>query len=129
MKRTATLGRRELEIMSVVWDLGEATVRQVWEQLGTGAYTTVMTMMRALEDQKKVLAHRVDGKSFVYRAVLNREEYAQSSAADLCDRVFGGSIPLLVHNLLGRQRPSPEDIESLKRILAAEEAHLNGKRR
>ena len=63
-------------------------------------------MMRALEDQKKVLAHRVEGKSFVYRAVLNREEYAQASAADLCDRVFGGSIPLLVHNLLGRQRPS-----------------------
>jgi predicted transcriptional regulator len=129
MKRIPSLGKRELEIVSIVWDLGEATVRQVWEQLGRGAYTTVLTMMRALEDQKKVLAHRVEGKSFVYRAVLNREEYAQASAADLCDRVFGGSIPLLVHNLLGRQRPSPEDIESLKQILAAEEANLNGKRK
>jgi predicted transcriptional regulator len=124
MKRIPNLGRRELEIMSIVWEMGEATVRQVWQRLGTGAYTTVLTMMRALEEQKQVLEHRADGKSYVYRAVLKREEFAQSSAADFCDRVFGGSIPLLVHNLLGRQRPSPEDIEALKQILASEEANL-----
>jgi predicted transcriptional regulator len=129
MNRIPSLGKRELEIMHVVWDMGEATVRQVWEQLGTGAYTTVLTMMRALEEQKKVLVHRVEGKSFVYRAALNREEYAQATAVDLCDRVFGGSIPLLVHNLLGRQRPSPEDIASLKQILENAEANLKGKRK
>lgn len=124
MNHMPTLGRRELEIMSVVWELGEATVRQVWQRLGTGAYTTVLTMMRALEEQKQVLVHRVEGKSYVYRAVISQEAYAQASAADLCDRVFGGSIPLLVHNLLGQQRPSREDIEMLKQILAAEEAKV-----
>lgn len=111
------LGRREVEIMNVVWDMGEATVRQVWQRLGRGAYTTVLAMMRALEEQKHVLTHRPDGKAYVYRAVLSREEFARASAADLCNRVFGGSVPLLVHNLLGSQRPSQDTIESLKRIL------------
>jgi hypothetical protein len=52
--------------------------------------------------------------------VLSREEFARASAADLCNRVFGGSIPLLVHNLLGHTRPSPEDNAALKQILAEE---------
>jgi BlaI family transcriptional regulator, penicillinase repressor len=124
MNQIPNLGRRELEIMTVVWELGEATVRQVWQRLGCGAYTTVLTMMRALEEQKQVLAHRVEGKSYVYRAIISQEAFAQASAADLCARVFGGSIPLLVHNLLGQQRPSREDIEQLKQILAAEEANV-----
>jgi predicted transcriptional regulator len=125
METIPTLGRRELEIMHAVWDLGEATVRQVWQRLDSGAYTTVLTMMRSLEDQKRVLAHRVEGKTFVYRAVLDRQQYAQASAADLCERVFGGSIPLLVHGLLGGQRPSREDIESLKRLLQSEETEMS----
>ena len=124
MDRIPTLGRRELEIMSIVWELGEATVRQVWQRLGTGAYTTVLTMMRSLEEQKRVLEHRVEGKSYVYRAVISQEVFAQASAADLCDRVFGGSIVILVQNLLGRRRPSREDIQSLKQVLAEAEAKV-----
>jgi predicted transcriptional regulator len=122
MNNVPHLGRREVEIMNVVWDMGEATVRQVWQRLGRGAYTTVLAMMRTLEEQKHVLRHRAEGKAYVYQAVLSREEFAQASAADLCNRVFGGSIPLLVHNLLGRQRPSREDIEVLKRLLDEEAA-------
>lgn len=121
MQTVPKLGRRELEIMNVIWDLGQATVRQVWQRLGTGAYTTVLTMMRALEQHKGVLTHVERGKAYLYRPTVTRQEVSRSYIADLHDLVFGGSLPLLVHNLLGYERPTTEDLEALKTIIAQQE--------
>ena len=121
MKTVPKLGRRELEIMNVVWDLGEATVRQVWQRLGTGAYTTVLAMMRALEEHKRVLSHVERGKAYLYRPTVTREQVSRSYIAELHDLVFGGSLPLLVHNLLGYERPTADDLKALKTIITAQE--------
>jgi predicted transcriptional regulator len=95
-----TLTPQELAIMKVVWALEEATVRQVYETLRDKrpvAYTTVMTMMKILEDKgylKKTLVER----AHVYKPVKPRQQVVSAMVRDFVDRVFDG-VPgsLLLH--------------------------------
>jgi len=118
------LGRRELEIMNAVWNSGEVTVREVRDHIGSVAYTTVLAMMRTLENQKGVLRHREQGKTFIYSATVSREQVSQTLITDLCKLVFGGSTPSLVSNLLGQNPPSSDDIDALKKIIASNEEKI-----
>jgi predicted transcriptional regulator len=95
-----TLTPQELAIMKVVWAMKRATVRQVYETLREKrpiAYTTVMTMMKILEDKgylKKALVER----AHVYQPVKPRQQVIGAMVRDFLDRVFDG-VPdrLLVH--------------------------------
>jgi BlaI family penicillinase repressor len=112
-----TLTPHELEIMKLVWDREEATVRAVYEALRARrriAYTTVMTMMNVLE-RKGHLRKRAEGRSFVYRPARPRRQVLRAMVRDFLDRVFGGSAqPLLVH-LLEEKQLSERDLEALAR--------------
>ena len=95
-----TLTPQELSIMKVVWTLEEATVRQVYEALREKrpiAYTTVMTMMRILEDKgylKKALVER----AHVYKPAKPRQQVLGVMVRDFLDRVFDGAPDrLLLH--------------------------------
>jgi predicted transcriptional regulator len=86
----------EAEIMDAVWDRGEASIREVMEDLNAKsakprAYTTFMTVMARL-DRKGVLTRRREGKTDIYRPAFTREEYvdlrAQAEVASLVDQ-FG----------------------------------------
>jgi len=117
--RTAapTLTPQELQIMKLVWERQEATVREVYEDLLQRrriAYTTVMTMMNVLE-RKGHLRKRAEGRSFVYRSVRPRRQVVRAMVKDFLDRVFGGSAePLLVH-LLEDKQLSERDLEAVAR--------------
>ncbi len=111
------LGRRELEIMNIVWDLGEATVHDVCACLDCpAAYTTVLTMMRILES-KGLLAHRVLGRSHVYRPTVERHEVRRSMLLDLRDLLFAGSTALLLNTLITDGEMKPEELEELRRVI------------
>jgi len=116
-QKSYRLGRRELEIMNVVWDLGEATVHDVCARLERpAAYTTVLTMMRILES-KGLLAHRVQGRSYVYRPTVARHEVRRSMLRDLRDLLFGGSTSLLLNTLVDEAEMSDQEREELRRII------------
>jgi BlaI family transcriptional regulator, penicillinase repressor len=95
-----TLTPQELAIMKVVWKLGEATVRDVHGALQSRrpvAYTTVMTMMRILED-KGFLKKTVVERAHLYRPAKPRHQVVGAMVKDFVDRVFdGASDALLVH--------------------------------
>jgi predicted transcriptional regulator len=95
-----TLTPQELAIMKVVWRLEEATVRDVHEALRARravAYTTVMTMMRILEE-KGFLKKTVGERAHVYRPARPRHQVVTAMVRDFVDRVFdGASDALLVH--------------------------------
>lgn len=86
--------------MKVVWKLEQATVREVHDALQARrpvAYTTVMTMMRILED-KGYLAKTVAERAHVYRPTRPRRQVVGAMVKDFVDRVFdGASDALLVH--------------------------------
>jgi BlaI family penicillinase repressor len=118
-KPSPTLTPQELEIMKVVWGRGEATVRDVYEDLLAArkvAYTTVMTMMNVLE-RKGHLRKKAVGRSFLYRPTRPQQQVVGSMVREFVKRVFGGSAqPLLVH-LVDEHDLSPEELDLLaKRI-------------
>ncbi|MGE5126323.1 MAG: BlaI/MecI/CopY family transcriptional regulator [Betaproteobacteria bacterium] len=116
-KPSPTLTPQELEIMKAVWARGQATVRDVYEDLLAGrkvAYTTVMTMMNVLE-RKGHLRKRAQGRSFLYRPTRPQSQVVGTMVRDFVRRVFGGSAqPLLVH-LVEEHDLSREELDALVR--------------
>ena len=117
-KAQATLTDQELTIMKVVWRLGTATVRDVYETLRTTrqiAYTTVMTMMKILE-QKKYLKKTLAERAYVYRPAQPKGQVIGAMVREFVNRVFNGSAePLLVH-LVEDKRLSRADLEEIARL-------------
>src|SRR5215510_14465231 len=95
-----TLTPQELAIMKVVWTLGSATVRDVYDALRKKreiAYTTVLTMMKILDQKGYLKAARGD-RAFVYRPVRSRQSVLGGMVREFIDRVFdGASRPMLLH--------------------------------
>jgi predicted transcriptional regulator len=116
-----TLTPQELAIMKVVWRLEQATVRDVHDALNAHrrvAYTTVMTMMRILEE-KGYLRKTVAERAHVYRPARPRRQVVSAMVKDFVDRVFdGASSALLVH--LARDNRLTEKQRQLVRQLLDE---------
>ncbi len=116
--RSATLTAQELEIMKIVWQRDTVTVRDVYEALlehRKVAYTTVMTMMKILE-QKKYLKKTQNERAFVYRPAQPQRQVIGAMVRDFVNRVFNGSAePLLVH-LVEEHNLSREDLDEISRL-------------
>lgn len=105
--------------MKVVWQLESATVRDIYEQLRENrdvAYTTVLTMMRILEQKGYVKKTRAD-RAFVYRAARPRHQVLGGMVREFIDRVFdGASRPMLLH-LVKETRLSDKERRALLRAI------------
>ena len=108
---------RELDVMAVLWDRGPSTVADVRDGLADDlAYTTVLTILRTLEEKGHV-AHEEEGRAYRYRALVERGE-AQGSALDrLRTKLFSGSTELLLAHLVADQDLSEEELERLRKLL------------
>ncbi len=113
------LTAQQLEIMKVVWRLGEATVRDVYEALRAQrsiAYTTVMTTMKNMEARGH-LKKRVEGRAFVYQAVEPQNRALRKIVEDFLDRVFNGSAEPLLAHLVQERRLSEKDLDKVARMI------------
>jgi predicted transcriptional regulator len=117
-RRSTTLTEQELEIMKIVWERESATVRDVYETLlerRKVAYTTVMTMMKILE-QKQYLKKTQADRAYVYRPAQPKGQVIADMVRDFVNRVFNGSAePLLVH-LVQEHKLSREDLEEIAQL-------------
>jgi len=117
-RRSSTLTEQELEIMKIVWLHETSTVRDVYEKLLEKrkiAYTTVMTMMKVLE-QKKYLKKTQTERAYVYRPAQPKRQVIGDMVRDFVNRVFNGSAsPLLVH-LVEEHELSREDLEEIAHL-------------
>ena len=117
MADAVTLTRRELDIMSVLWRRGTATVAEVRDELADDlAYPTVQTMLRVLEG-KGYVGHTVDGRAFRFHALVEQGEAADSALARLVAKVYHGSRELLVNRLLADEDISPDELRRIKKLL------------
>lgn len=113
------LTRQELKIMKVVWELGEATVRDVWDVLNQKkptAYTTILTIMGILEE-KGALSHTRSGRAYVYRPVLTRQQATRNHVRDVVVRFFDGKPEKLIENVLKHDFKGSEQLGSVRSIL------------
>lgn len=107
----------EAVIMDRVWQMSEATVRQVQEDLESVkpmAYNTVLTMMRILRE-KGFLTSKRKGRRDVYRPLVSREQMGTYSVDELLERFFAGSVQALVSQLLECEELSAEQIRAIRR--------------
>jgi len=114
-----TLTGQELEIMKVVWERQTATVRDVYEALlerRKVAYTTVMTMMKILENKGYLLRKQVD-RAYLYRPAQPKNRVIRALVRDFVNRVFNGSAePLLVH-LIEDRRLTPDELDEIRSLV------------
>jgi len=116
-KKSPHLTDAELRLMDVVWEKGKATVSEVVERLPEDlplAYSTVLTTLRILEN-KGYLRHTKDGRSFVYRPVVRREEARESAITHLLRRFFEDSPELLMLNLMERRKIGARELARLRK--------------
>jgi BlaI family transcriptional regulator, penicillinase repressor len=114
-----TLTPQELAIMKVVWKLDSATVRDVYENLRARraiAYTTVMTMMKILEEKGYLKKLRVE-RAYVYRPTKPRQQVLGAMVRDFVDRVFDGAAGGLLVHLAKDRRLSKDERTTIRRIV------------
>lgn len=117
------LGDLQYAIMRVLWEEREATVARVQERLAQSerherALTTIATMLTKME-KKGVVAHRSEGRIFVYRALVQEDAVRRSMVTELTDRLFQGDYGALVSHLLDEQDIDRAELQRLKALLAA----------
>lgn len=118
--RPVDLGSAELEVLTILWDQGPSTVRQVREHLHQAgrklAYTTVLTYLSRLE-QKGVITSNKAGIAYVYRPRVSRERIRRSRLKALVAQLYDGAAGPLVLQLIKTQRFTQEEVEMLQALI------------
>jgi predicted transcriptional regulator len=120
--RSTALTGQELEIMKVIWERERATVRDVYETLLEHrkiAYTTVMTMMKILEE-KKYLKKTQEDRAYVYSPAKPKNQVIRGMVREFIDRVFNGSAEPLLAHLIEDERLEKKDLEEIARMIRKE---------
>lgn len=122
MKGPRNLGDLQLAILRTLWDRGQAAVTDVHETLRDRglALTTIATMLRKMEE-KGLVAHRENGRQFLYRAEVDPALVQKNLVGDLVTRLFDGDPLALVNHLLRAGEIELSELDDLRRQVSAAE--------
>ena len=119
-KRTPGPTDRELAILSVLWERGPSTVREVHQALHpedeTG-YTTTLKLMQIMVEKGSLVREEDDGRRHIYRPALSEERTQKQLVQDLLDRVFAGSAEKLVLRALSARKVSPDELKRIRKMI------------
>lgn len=118
-KKLKSMSPAETEILRLVWQLNEATVQQIRDQLPSDrslAYNTVQTLLNRLE-HKGYLKHHTKGRAHVYTPSVKQKEVIKSSVGDFLSRLFGGDPKPLVQFLAEDGKINEDDIKRLRELI------------
>jgi len=116
-KKSPNLTDAELRLMEVLWGQGESTVSGVVDKLPKNvplAYSTVLTTLRILEN-KGYLRHSKEGRAFVYRPIVGREQARENAITHLLRRFFENSPELLMLNLIQGKKIDAGELARLRK--------------
>jgi predicted transcriptional regulator len=117
---------RELEALKVLWERGEATVRDLADALNATArevggdelaYTTVLSLLQVME-QKRLVGHRREGKAYVYIPHAERQSTIRRLASSFLEKVFDGAVDEYLVHALESKRLSARELDQLEAMLA-----------
>ena len=113
------IGDAEYAVMEVLWNEAPLTAAEVAERVPRErgwSIHTVKTMLSRLS-AKGILSHEEDGRRYLYRPAVAREDYVDQESGRLLDRMFGGRLTPLVAHLARRDRLSDRDIAEIEQLL------------
>ena len=119
MARRPALSKSEMEAARIVWDLGQATVRQVFEAFPEERkidFSTVQTYLRRLQVKGYLHAKR-QGRAMVYRPRVRPDEVIRETVDDLVSRLFDGQTIPLLHYLIRDSSISEDEIRKLRKMI------------
>jgi BlaI family transcriptional regulator, penicillinase repressor len=109
----------ELAILTILWERGPSTVRQVHEALAaerdTG-YTTTLKLMQIMAD-KGLVTRNESARTHVYAAMASEQQTQRQLVKDLVDRAFGGSAAALVLQALNAEGASPAELREIRKLI------------
>jgi predicted transcriptional regulator len=109
---------RELDIMSVLWERGEATVTEVRDSIDPDlSYTSISSMIRTLELKGYVAHRRGEGKTHVYYPAIDPETAGESALGRVLDKVYGGSPIKLLAHLVEQSKLSEKELARMRELL------------
>ena len=123
MKEFPQISEAELEVMKVLWELKKATSSQIIEKLTKVKVwkpKTIQTLLNRLVAKGAVKAEKLSSKAFVYSPIIDETEYKSFASRSFLDKVFNGSLSLMVTSFVRGQKLSVEEIERLKKLLEDE---------
>ncbi len=109
------LGPLEMEVLDVIWGMGQATSREIFEKMRERkrlGQSTVLTVLRRLSD-RGILHRDSGGDVYVYSPVMERKELGGRMIDDVVNRIFGGAVEPVIAHLIDRKGLKSEDLESL----------------
>jgi BlaI family penicillinase repressor len=117
---------RELDVLKVLWDIGSGSVREVADRLSPGlglAFNTVQTVLRNMED-KGLVGHRADGRTFIYFPKHTREQVTSR----FLTKVFCGALDQFVLSMLRAADAGPKELRELEELIAKVRAEKRRKK-
>ena len=113
----------ELEILQILWELGEAKVKDVFTQLEKSknvGYTTVLKTMQIMHT-KNLVTRRAEGKGHIYTSAVNKEIIQERFLDKMINKVFNGSKTKLAMSLLGNVSTSQKELDEIKDFIRQQE--------
>jgi BlaI family penicillinase repressor len=108
---------RELDVMAVLWQRGSGTVNEVRDALHDElAYTTVLTILRTLEE-KGFVTHLAEGKAHRYLPAVSQDMAGHSALSRVLDKIFAGSPELLLTQLVSDRDLDDSELRRLRKLL------------
>jgi predicted transcriptional regulator len=109
--------QRELDIMSILWRLGPATVAEVRDQLSDDlAYTSVLSALQTLEE-KGYVDHQAEGRAYRYRPLIAADAAGGSALTRVLDKIFHGSAEQLLAQLVSERQIAPDELRRMRKLL------------
>ncbi|MEX2307874.1 MAG: BlaI/MecI/CopY family transcriptional regulator [Pirellulales bacterium] len=118
---------RELQALKVIWERGQATVRDIADAMNASAkkqgddelaYTTVLSLLQVME-QKGLVDHRREGKAYIYFPLIEQQTTFRRLAGSFLERVFDGAVDEYLVHALESKRLSAAELDQLDAMLAA----------
>ncbi|MBA2290916.1 MAG: BlaI/MecI/CopY family transcriptional regulator [Gemmatimonadales bacterium] len=112
------LTQRELDVMSVLWELGEATAAEVRDRVDPDlAYTSISTVIRLLETKKYVAHRKGEGKTHLYYPLIEASAAGKTALGRVMEKIYGGSPVTLLANLIDQHRLTDKELARMRELL------------
>lgn len=123
MKALAQISESELEVMKILWELGQATSSQIVERLTNTTEwkpKTIQTLITRLTAKRAIKAEKTGTKAFLYSPLVGQSEYRAYASKSFLQKVYNGSLNLMIASFIKDHKISPAEIDSLKKLLDEE---------
>jgi len=113
----------ELELLRVLWERGEATVRELYEDVNETrpqGYTTVLKLLQIMTE-KGLVTRKAAGRAHIYEAASSQQETTDQILKDVSQRLFAGSAAQLAMHALAMEPASAEELQEIRALIARRE--------